>query len=619
MSQKSHFSVLVTATDISLHYGQKQILTNINFEIKTSQIVGVVGKNGTGKSSVLKIISKNLEPDEGKIIYTKDIKISYLAQESNIADGESTIFDFLAKSWFDKSNYISSQELILVDDIINSNNPWENLNPQNHDFLITKINNLLIKFGIYDTSKKVKNLSGGEKRKVDLARCLIVEPDLLILDEPTNHLDIASIELLENFLKSYTGGVLMVSHDRYFLDKVTTRIVEIFDGKNYDHPGNYQNYLDSKAVRQTIANVSDERKAGFLKRELEWVNAGVKARGTKDKGRLERYYDLKNQKNSLVEEKIELLLPPSSILGNKIINLENVTIENGDKVILKDFNFSFHKDTKLGIIGPNGSGKTSIIKAILEQIKLTQGRIVVGMGTRINYQDQNKLTLDPEKNPFTEIGGGSERTNFGDTTISTRKYLKRFLFDNQDILTPIKFLSGGEKSRLLLAKLLKIGGNCLILDEPTNDLDLETINLLEQSIQLFEGVAIIVSHDRYFLNKVCNNILALDGDGNFTLVLGNYNQYLTKVRPKIANLNVNVKIENPIKLMKKEEKIKQQELKKVEKEIQVLENKIKLVEEEFTQPDFYTKNPGGYGRRISHLSDLKRQLEKLMTKWEGLN
>lgn len=337
MSQRSQFSVLITATDISLHYGQKLVLSNINFELKTGEIVGIVGKNGTGKSSILKVVSKNLEPDDGKIIYTKDIVISYLAQESSDHEHIS-IFEVVAKSWFEQKIESNSSELIFVDDIISKLNPWQILDPINHEFLITKINNLLFKLGLFDTKQSMKNISGGEKRKVDLAKCLITEPDVLILDEPTNHLDIASIELLENILKSFSGGVLMVSHDRFFLDKVTTRIIEIFDGKNYDHPGNYQDYLDSKAVRQTIANVSDDRKAGFLKRELEWVNAGVKARGTKDKGRLERYYDLKNQKNSLVEDKIELLLPPSSVLGNKIINFENVTIANGDKLILKDFN-----------------------------------------------------------------------------------------------------------------------------------------------------------------------------------------------------------------------------------------------------------------------------------------
>lgn len=615
MPDKNDKTVLVSCSSVSLFQGQKVILSKVNFELKNNEIVGVVGKNGAGKSSFLKLISQKLEIDDGKIAFKKNIGLNYLAQESDL-DQNLTIFETVAKAWIDLKQQINSPDLVYLDNILGLDEPWKNIDVNEHKFLCSKVTTLLNKFNFFKLDVVIKNLSGGEKRKISLASKLIGDPDILILDEPTNHLDIDSIELLEKILKEFKGGVLLVSHDRYFLDKVTNRIVEIFDGNIFDHPGNYQSYLESKKIRQDILTTSDERKQGFLKQELNWVNAGVKARGTKDKGRLDRYYNLKEEKRNLIEDEVELLLPPSSVLGNKIISFENVTIQNESKMIIKDFSFSFHKNTKIGIIGSNGSGKTSIIKAIVEEQKIAKGRIVVGMGTKINYQDQHKFNLDPDKNAFLEIGNGEERTSFGEVSISTRKYLKRFLFDNQQILTPIKFLSGGEKSRLLLAKILKAGGNCLILDEPTNDLDLETISLLEKSIQQFEGVTIIVSHDRYFLNQVCNNILALDGDGNYTLVLGNYDQYLSKIRPQLQYLDVEVKIKNPEKLIKQEQKVKQQELKKTEKEIAILENKIKLVEEEFTQADFYIKNPNGYGARISHLSDLKRQMEKLMKKWE---
>lgn len=617
MLEKIAASTLLNLNNLSLFYGQKSILSEINFELKAGEIVGVVGKNGTGKSSMLKLIAKNIEPDSGKIDFKKGTTISYLDQESEF-ETDLTIFEELAKKWLEFQQKYITQNLVYLSDIINLQNPWQNLNQINQGFVIEKINKLLLELEFYDGTTIVKNLSGGEKRKLAIACCFIVEPNVLVLDEPTNHLDILGVELLEKLLKNFSGGVVLVSHDRYFLDKITTRIVEIFDGQIYNHPGNYKVYLDSKSVREEIANIAQSRKQGFLKKELNWVNAGVKARGTKDKGRLDRFYNLKNEKKNLVEETVDLILPPAAVMGNKIINFENVTIENHAKIIIKDFNFNFHRNTKLGIIGNNGTGKTSIIKAIMEQIKCTKGRIAVGMGTKINYQDQQKLNLDPEKTPFLEISQGQERTNFGETTVSARKYLKRFLFDSQQILTPIKFLSGGEKSRLMLAKILKEGGNCLILDEPTNDLDLETINLLEQAILEFTGVVLVVSHDRYFLNKVCNNILALNGNGNYDLVLGNYNQYLAKIKPQLSNLDIVVKVKNPFKIDKKEQRTKELKIKNVEKQIAVLEDKIKAVENEFSQPDFFVKNPNGYGKRISHLSDLKRQLEKVMGEWEEL-
>jgi ATP-binding cassette subfamily F protein uup len=612
----SSTSILARGIDLSLSYGEKVILQDASFSLKPGEIVCVIGRNGSGKSTFLKILSHTVEPDSGTLEFKSGVTVEYLSQEFGL-DDTLTVFETVAKSWF---KYKTSDEIVeLAADLVSNYTPWKNLDENHHSEIFSQVYNQIYNLGCPDSTKLIANLSGGEKRKVALAAALIARADILILDEPTNHLDIGSIEKLENSLKDYTGCVLLVSHDRYFLDKLVTRMIEIYDGQMYDHQGNYEQYLEDKSLRLEIAGTQEERKQAFLKRELQWVRAGVKARGTKDKGRLDRFYNLKDEKKLYDEGELELLLPPNKPLGNKIINLENVSLSVGHKKILTDFSFDFQADTVLGLIGENGSGKTSLIKAILGELSLTSGKIVVGQNTSFNYQDQEKLNLNPEATPFEELAHGLERMDFGETTINTRSYLRRFLFDNRQIMSPIKSLSGGQKARILLAKVLKQAGNCLILDEPTNDLDLETISLLEESILQFSGVTILVSHDRYFLNRVCNTILALEGDGKFTLSTGNYDDYLTKKQP-IKGINQAEKtIQDPFKISQKEIRENQKEMKSVERQIETLEARIKEVELLFSDPDFYTKTPDKYTKKAVELEQAKQKLEELMIRWEELS
>ena len=617
MSQSNRIT-LAKCSEISLHFGQKTILDSATFEIKNGEIIGVVGRNGSGKSSFLKLIAQKVEPDEGRLEFKTGTTVCYMAQDFDLSE-DLTVFQAIAQSWF-QNLQADSENTVFVADILDNIEPWKHLSPERHETIIQQVQDLILNLSCPPPETLIKNLSGGEKRKVALAANLISKPDILILDEPTNHLDIVSIEHLEKTLKQFVGAVLLVSHDRYFLDKVTTRIVEIYDTKLFQHPGNYQSYLESKAVRLEIANTQDDRRLAFLKRELTWVRAGVKARGTKDKGRMQRFQDVKNQKGVLNYEDMDFLLPKVKPLGNKIINFEGVEISFADKAIIKNFSYIMQPGTILGLIGPNGSGKTSLIKAILSEVSVSHGRIVVGMNTVFNYQDQEKRTLNLDSTPFMEIGGGQETTNFGEGMINVRKYLKRYLFDNLKIMTPIRSFSGGEKARILLAKILKEQGNCLILDEPTNDLDLETIRVLEESILAFGGVTIVVSHDRYFLNRVCNQILSLEGNGAFSLTQGNYDDYLERKQRLSSDSkpSLEIKAEVSTKLSGRELRQNEKELKSLERQITSIETQVKELELEFNDFDLYSKNPAKYTKKVLHLEDLRTRLGLLMQDWEWL-
>lgn len=672
---------LITATQISLVVAHKILLEKISFDIKTCEIVGIVGRNGSGKSSLLKLIAGFNELDGGKMQIKNGLKIGYLAQEFELEEN-ATIWQTLAKSFLESNEKnllentlsdskksdknqieIQNQSLKLENSSkLESETPKLNLQTETPNTLESQKNNSKLSPEIeekisetlselgFESTQIVKNLSGGEKRKLALSQILLAEPDLLILDEPTNHLDIEAIELLEKTLKNYikngNRSVLLVSHDRFFLDKLATRMLEICGGLIYSHSGNYQNYLENKKIRLEINAITEYRKQGFLRKELVWVRAGVKARATKDKGRMDRFEEIKNSKKFENEVEMEMLLPKIRPLGNKIINLEEVVLEiseikNGSEIlkskkIIQNLTFDFDSKTVLGLIGPNGSGKTTLIKAILGRQKIQSGKIIIGDNTVFNYQDQHKWNLNLENTIFEEIANSQESLNFGDSTVNSRSYLRKLGFDNNQILIQIKNLSGGQRARVILAKILIKGGNCLILDEPTNDLDLETIELLEKSILDFEGVCIIVSHDRYFLNQVCNQILSLEGNGNFLLSTGNWDDFVRK-NQKTSQKTQETKLEKTLenyqnnkykfeenkttKLDYHNQKQQEKDLKKCESQIQKLESQVQILEnqmeKEFQNPNFY-QNPK-YQKSLESLENTKAELAKLLELWETLN
>ena len=391
-----------------------------------------------------------------------------------------------------------------------------------------RIKSLITNLHAPESDRVVGTLSGGEKRRVALCRALLARPDFLILDEPTNHLDTGSIEWLEDFLARYAGTCLFVTHDRYFLDRVATRIVELSRGQFISYDGNYTDYLLARAQRQAVEEAQEHQRQKFLKRELQWVRKAPRARRTQSVDRVERYFEMAAQEAPEADLDVELIIPTPPKLANRIIELRDVSMELGGRTLFQHVNLNLVAGERLGVVGRNGLGKSSLLKLILQELPAASGAVEIGARTQINYVDQNRLLLDDEKTVWEEVGSGGEHVMLGEQNITLRAYLRRFLFSEERINMKISQLSGGERSRVLLAKILKRGGNVLMLDEPTNDLDLGTLRLLEEALVAFGGCVIVVSHDRYFLNRVCTSILAFEGEGRVSYSVGNYDYYLEK-------------------------------------------------------------------------------------------
>ena len=474
-----------------------------------------------------------------------------------------------------------------------------------------------------DQGRIVATLSGGEKRRVALCRALISQPDLLILDEPTNHLDTDSIEWIEDFLSHYKGTCIFVTHDRYFLDSIANRIVELSSGVFFSHQGNYTDYLINKTERQAVKEIEEQKRQNFLRRELEWIKRGPRARRTKAKSRIDNFYEVASQQNTEVELDVELIIPPIEKLGNKVLELKNVGIKLGGKVLFNGLNFNFEPGRKLGIIGKNGVGKTTLLKIILGNLQPTFGKIDIGERTEFNYVDQARLLLNDDDSVIEAIGEGSETLKFGKSEISVWTYLRRFLFTDDRINTMVGRLSGGEKSRLTLARILKNGGNFLLLDEPTNDLDLPTLRVLEEALISFEGCVVVVSHDRYFLNRVCNGILSFEGNGEMYFSEGDYDYYIEKRKTRVKNI-----LTSEAKEKKEDSRVKpktkkltwkeSKELETIEEEIIKTENEIERIEGIFSSPDYYDKFAAQTKELNTQLEQAKMKIKNLFDRWEEL-
>lgn len=524
--------VILSAQNIAVSYGTHKILDNASFSLHEGDRIGLVGRNGAGKSTFLKILSGLMQPDSGEIAKRKDAVISFLSQEftlnenktvkENILDGATDLLELIKK--YETLPFDSAQHKI-VETKINNADGW---NLENRLDILTQSLNAP------PLEKLVSDLSGGEKRRTALCRTLISQPDILILDEPTNHLDTTSIEWIENFLAGYNGTCIFVTHDRYFLDKIANRIVELSNGVFYSHEGNYTEYMLNKAERIAQMESEEKKRMNFLRRELEWVRRGPKARTSKSKSRLDHYFEVAEQNGPEIEADVELVIPPPERLGKQVLQLKNAGISLGGKELFSKLDLRFEKGRKLGIIGPNGAGKTTLLKIILGELNPAAGSVEKGENTIFNYIDQSRLVLDDEKTVIEEIGEGKNYLKFGNTQITVWSYLRRFLFEDDRINNKIGRLSGGEKSRLTLAQILKNGGNFLILDEPTNDLDLQTLRILEEALISFDGCVVVVSHDRYFLNRVCNGILAFEGNGKIHFSEGNYDDYISKRKVRIT-------------------------------------------------------------------------------------
>ncbi|MEE9431844.1 MAG: ATP-binding cassette domain-containing protein [Melioribacteraceae bacterium] len=618
---KNVTQVILTAKELNVHFGQQVILNNASLSVHEGDRIGLVGKNGAGKSTFLKIISSIHEPDSGEVAKQKDLVVGFLSQEFTLEE-DKTVYENILSGATSIMQMVEEYETLPFDspkreELENKLNHLDGWNIEN------RITYIIQSLHAPEASLTVAKLSGGEKRRVALARALVAQPSLLILDEPTNHLDTNSIEWIEKFLSTYKGTCIFVTHDRYFLDRIATRIVELSNGEFYSHNGNYTEYLLNKAERQSIKETEERKRQNFLKRELEWVVHGPKARTTKSKSRLDNYYDTLSNNNVEREIDVSLVIPKGERLGNKIVELKNIDLELGGKQLAKKLSFIFEPGKKYGIVGDNGIGKTSLLKMILGELEPSEGSIDIGDNTKFNYIDQNRILLNDEETVIEAIGKGSESIKFGNQEMSIWTYLRRFLFTDERLKTKIGRLSGGERSRITLAAILKDGGNFLILDEPTNDLDLPTLRILEEALVQFEGCVIVVSHDRYFLNRVCDGIFSFEGNGEVYFSEGNYNYYLEKKKERNKNKSKkNIKEKSADKKTKpKTTKLtwkENEELKSIEEKISDAEKEVNKFEQMFTAPDFHKKFADKTVELNKEFEDAKIKVKKLYTRWEEL-
>jgi ABC transport system ATP-binding/permease protein len=573
---------IVLLKQIHLNYITKDILNDINLQISKGEKYALVGNNRSGKSSLMKIIAKLLEPDGGEVIYSRGVRVGYISQE--IEDLNLSGMEFIKGCNKDVFGLIEEYQ----------HKPNQHL----HDTLValqafdfeSRLNDLIGLFHVPNINQLMSDNSGGINKKIQLIAGFLFYSDLILLDEPTNHLDIKGIMELEKYLNNTQSSLVIVSHDRKFLDNVTNHFLEIWDKRTYVHKGTYANYLDAKSKRLENEAVDNWKLGQYLKRELKWVSAGVKARATKDKGRLQRFYEAKDSLGSVDNKIVEMVIPEPVQLGTRVLDIENLSIKEGDKIVFGPLTFKFEKYTKVGIVGPNGSYKSTFIKAILDQLSTnfnSQGTIKKGLNTSYLYFEQDKNALALDMTVFDYIGEGKERVNIGDQgQMNTYKYLDNWLFFKDQHRTQIRNLSGGEKSKLLLAKKLQAPANFLILDEPTNDLDLDTILLLESNLAEYEGPIIIISHDRQFLNHICNVIISTDSTSPL-VSYGDYDFYESKYIKNLSESMTSTELKTP-KKSPKDERRESAQIRELEKQINTLEETLKKIESQLTDPEVYS-------------------------------
>jgi ATP-binding cassette subfamily F protein uup len=617
-------STILAANDLIVRYNERTILNGATLGIDEDDRIGLVGRNGSGKTTFLKILAGLQMPDSGEITARRDLVVSYLSQDftldpsqdvrGNVRQGAHHVLKLIAEF---ESLPAESGKHEELERRIQSLEGWT---------LDQRVETAMAHLNCPPGDRRIDSLSGGEQRRVALARAIVSQPELLILDEPTNHLDPESIEWVAGFLENFHGAFLVVTHDRYFLDRVVNRIVELCDGKFFAHAGNYTDYLLDRAERQAADATIEHKRQMFLKKELAWVRQGPRAQRSKQKNRFERYYETAAQEGAPIDEEMELVIPPPPPLGNRVVELMNLGVDLGGRVLFSGFNFAFENGRRVGICGRNGLGKTTLLKLVIGQLAPTEGAVKVGQLTKFNYVDQARLQLNGERTVLDEAADGTEFVQWGESKISLRSYLKRFLFADERITTQVKYLSGGERSRLLLARILKCGGNFLILDEPTNDLDLPTLRVLEEALVAFPGVVCVVSHDRYFLNRVCTDILAFEGDGAIHHSVGDYDYYLEKKwkaagaaqkKPTPIPQRPVVPAPKPPRSGKMSFK-EMRELEGMEAQILALEKEIARIEGLFASPDFHRAHATQTKELLADLAAAKEKLPRLYSRWEEL-
>ncbi len=584
---------LLTLEKVSKLYGDKNIFTDLSLGVSDTDKIGVIGINGTGKSTLLKIIAGQIEPDTGVVTRRNKVHIEYLPQHP-MFEGADTVIGYVLAS-----------------------------RPEDEQWLIEgKAKSILTKMGLGQFDMSVQKLSGGQRKKVALARILLTPADILILDEPTNHLDNEMSDWLENFLKSFNGAIIMVTHDRYFLDAVTNRIVEIDQGRLYSYEANYAKYLELRALRLDLSLASERKRQAVLKNELDWIQRGARARSTKQKARIQRFEEMSRMSGPR-EERAVSLEALSTRMGRTTIELRHIS-KAYEYPLIKDFNYIFLKNDRIGIVGPNGAGKTTLLKIIVGQEKPDEGSVIVGQTIKIGYFSQENQLMDDGTKAIDYIRSVAEYIHTGEGTKSASQMLEQFLFTPAMQWTPVGSLSGGEKRRLYLLRVLMGEPNVLILDEPTNDLDIKTLTILEDYLDHFPGIVITVSHDRYFLDRVVSRIFAFEGDGAVCQYEGGFTDYQNAKNLKETAVPKKAKEERPKTFSKKpkgEKKLKftfkeQMEFNTIDEDIAKLEDCLEQIQRDILK---YATDYTKLGECMAAKEQYEMQLEKKLERWVYLN
>ena len=597
---------LLTMEHITKAYTDRVLLNDVAFSINENEKIGVIGINGMGKSTLLKVTA-GIEPyDEGKISMGKQVKICYLPQTPEFEEGTTVLRAAIA-------------------DNVNELNQWT---------IEADARSMLNQLGFYDYNEKVEHMSGGQKKRIALVNALLTPADILILDEPTNHLDNAMSEWLEEYLIGFRGAILMVTHDRYFLDRVATRIVEVDQGKLYSYPGNYSEFVKLKAERQDMALATERKRKSLLRTELEWLGRGARARSTKQKAHIDRIKAMQEIKD-IQEEKRVVLDSVASRMGNKTIELENISKSYGNRKLISDYSYIFLKNDRIGIIGPNGCGKTTLLKIINGIVRPDSGTIEIGQTIRIGYFSQENEYMDASMKVIDYVKEVGEYVTTSDGKITASQMLERFLFDGAMQWSKIEKLSGGEKRRLYLMRVLMSAPNVLILDEPTNDLDIQTLTILEDYLDHFDGIIITVSHDRYFLDRIVNRTFSFEGDGKVRQFEGGYSDYL--IRKELEGLDTEMSLkghavategqskkgESSSKDTWKQRKPKFKFTYKEQREFETIDDDIAKLEEKLETLDAQIAANATNSVKLRELMDKKEEagneLDEKMERWVYLN
>lgn len=619
-----------SAKRISKTYGEKDVFVDLDFHIQEKDKIGIVGVNGTGKSSLLRVIAGVEEPDTGSFASPKDYTVGYLAQVPELDDrltvleivfqGKSSLMELvkeyeevLAKLDKNPKNELYQQQLFDLQRKMDAENAWD---------AVTNAETILSKLGFSNVNEKAAYLSGGQRKRAALAQVLVDTPDLLLLDEPTNHLDYGSIQWLEEYLRKYDKAFVVVSHDRYFLDRVTNRMAELHDGNIYFYDGNYQSYIEAKALREEEEMLAEKKRRNMYRRELEWIKRGAKARSTKQKARIQRFEQLEAKLGGFSTGENPDIMIGSSRLGKKVFEFMNASKSFDHKTIMSEFNWIVKPGDRIGIVGENGSGKSTFLNILAGETVLDTGTLDIGPTVKTAYYRQTNEDMNGDQRMIAYIQelGNEIETSSGDV-LSAAQMLERFLFPKHTHGTLIRKLSGGEKRRLYLLRLLMSKPNVLLLDEPTNDLDTETLTVLEDFIEEFRGVVISVSHDRYFLDKTAKELLVFHGNGRIDHYYGSFTDYIEEKKEQLAEVPVDRKVESKKEatLLASKKKMTYKEKKEwetIEKDIEQVEEKLEVLQQELndTGSDFERAQ-----EIMEKIQNESANLEHLIERWTYLS